>query len=124
METAELEEQIYSNIINNGTLTGLLANADKSVFHYTAPEIFPDLPILVYSPIEDTPILHGDNLECLRRVTIRIHIVHGEHDYAQIYSEVKNIMRALGFTRRNATSYKSHDGVRMIITDFEIILGG
>ena len=124
METVELEENVYEALKSNENLMDLLANADKSIFHYIAPEVFPELPILVYAPIDDTPILHGDNLEYLHRVTIRIHIVHGEKDYSQIYTEVKNIMFALGFTRDNTTPYKSHDGVRMLITDFEIITGG
>lgn len=124
MKTVEIEEAVYSALINNETLIGLLANADKSIFHYVAPEVFPDLPILVYSPIDDIPVVHGDNLEYLHNVTIRIHIVHGEKEYSQIYSEVKNIMQALGFTRVNTTPYTSHDGVRMLIADFEIITGG
>ena len=124
METVEIETNVYTSFKENTTLMGLLANADKSIFHYVAPEVFPDLPILVYSAISDEPILHGDNIEKLHNVTIRIHIVYGEHDYSQIYSEVKNIMQELGFTRVNTTPYESHDGVKMLITDFEIITGG
>ena len=122
METVEIEEKLYTALISNETLMDLLANADKSIFHYIAPEVFPELPLLVYSIDEDVPVVHGDNLEKLHRVTIRIHIVYGENDYSQIYSEIKNIMHALGFTRVNTTPYKSYDGVRMLVTDFEIIL--
>lgn len=124
METVELEELVYAGLINNQTLIGLLANADKSIFHYTAPEVFPDLPFVVYSPILDVPLSQGDNLEYLHKVIMRIHIVHGKYDYSQIYYEVKNLMQELGFTRDNTTPYKSHDGVEMIITDYEIIIGG
>ena len=124
METVEIEENVYAALKNNEILMDLLAKADESIFHLQAPEVFPDLPLLVYSPIDDTPILHGDNLEKLHSVTMRIHIVHGEYDYSQIYSEVKKIMQALDFTRVNTTPYKSHDGVQMLITDFEIITGG
>lgn len=122
METVEIEEKLYTALTSNETLMDLLANADKSIFHLQAPEVFPELPLLVYAPISDTPIVHGDNLEELHRVTIRIHIVHGEKDYSQIYLLIKSIMADLGFTRINTTSYKSHDGIKMLITDFEIIL--
>ena len=123
METSEIEEKVYTALKNNATITGLLANADKSIFHLQAPEVFPELPILVYTPISDVPALYGDNQEQLHRVTMRIHIVHGEYDYSELYSEIKNIMQALGFTRQQTTTLID-DGVKMLIIDFTIVIGG
>ena len=123
METVEIEEKLYEALTSNETLMDLLANADKSIFHYIAPEVFPELPILVYTPISDVPALYGDNQEQLHRVTMRIHIVHGEYDYSELYSEIKNIMQALGFTRQQTTTLID-DGVKMLIIDFTIVIGG
>ena len=124
METSEIEEKVYTALKNNATITGLLANADKSIFHLQAPEVFPELPILVYTPISDVPALYGDNQEQLHRVTMRIHIVHGEYDYSELYSEIKNIMQALGFIRQQTTTLIDDDGVKMLIIDFKIVIGG
>lgn len=122
METVEIEERVYAELINNLTLMDLLANADKSILHYIAPSVYPELPFLVYRVISDVPNLHADNKEFLHRVTIRIHIVHGEKDYSQIYSEVKNIMQALGFTRVQATPFIDNNGKQNFIADFKIIM--
>ena len=123
METVELEENVYTALKNNENLMGLLANADKSIFHLQSPEVFPELPILVYSPISDVPILHGDNSEYLHRVTIRIHIITGKGDYSALYTEIKNIMQALEFMRVQ-TMPLIDDGVKMLVIDFKIVIGG
>lgn len=124
METSRLEEMVYSALIKDTELMELLANRQSSIFHFKAPSIYPELPILVYSPISDVPILFGDNLEKLHRVTIRIHIVTGDGDYPEIYYKVKNIMSDLGFTRLQATPFIDDDKTRMLIVDFKIITGG
>ena len=85
---------------------------------------YPDYPILVYTPISDVPVLHGDNAENLHRVTIRIHIITGEVDYSEIYAAVKRLMTALGFTRVQATPFIDADGKRMLVVDFKIVIGG
>lgn len=123
METLRLEEKIYSALKNDTEIMELLPKGESSIFHLQAPEVYPDLPILVYSPISDVPILHGDNLEKLHSVTIRIHIVTGENDYSELYAAVKRIMAELEFTRVQAIP-RIEDGVRMLITDFKIVIGG
>lgn len=122
METAELENEIYSAFINDEVLMGLLYNRESSIFHLQAPSVYPNYPILVYSPISDVPVLHGDNRETLHRVTIRVHIINGENDYSEIYSEVKRIMSELGFTRLQATPFVDEYEKFMLIVDFKIIL--
>lgn len=123
METIELEEKIYSALANDTAIMGLLPNGESSIFHLQAPTTDPDFPILVYSPISDVPISHGDNLEKLHRVTIRIHIITGEKDYSELYSEIKRLMTELEFTRIQSTPF-IEDGKKMMITDFKKVIGG
>ena len=123
MDTARLEELVYSALTSDEILMDLLPKGGKSIFHLQAPAEYPDYPILVYTPISDVPVLHGDNLEELHRVTIRIHIITGEVDYAEIYAAVKRLMTALGFTRVQATPFID-DGKRMLVADFKIVIGG
>lgn len=123
METVEIEENVYAALKNNEILMDLLAKADKSIFHLQAPEVFPRLPILVYSPISDVPVLYGDNQEQFHRVTIRIHIITREGDYYALYSEIKKLMEELGFIRIQTTPLID-GGVKMLVIDFKIIIGG
>lgn len=122
METVQLEENIYSALTADENLMELLPNRESSIFHLKAPSVYPEFPIIVYSTISDVPVLHGDNLETLNRITIRIHIITGENDYSEIYSAVKRIMSELGFTRLQSTPFIDEDGFFMMITDFKIIL--
>lgn len=124
MDTAQLEAEVYSALLRDEILMGLLSKGSKSIFHLQAPSEYPDYPILVYTPISDVPVLHGDNAENLHRVTIRIHIITGEIDYTDIYSAVKRIMAALGFTRVQATPFIDEGGTRMLVADFRIVIGG
>lgn len=125
METVQLEENIYSALTADENLMELLPNRESSIFHLKAPSVspsvYPNLPIIVYSPISDVPVLHGDNRETLHRVTIRIHIITGENDCSEIYSEVKRIMSDLGFTRLQATPFVDEYEKFMLIVDFKII---
>ena len=121
METAQLEEKIYAALTGDSELRGLLPKGSKSIFHLQAPSECPDYPILVYTPISDVPVLHGDNRENLHRVIIRIHIIAEE--YVEIYTAVKRIMAALGFTREQSRPLFDR-GKRMLVTDFKIVIGG
>ena len=123
MDTAQLEAEIYAALTSDETLMGFLPKGKESIFHLQAPSEYPDYPILVYTPISDVPVLHGDNAENLHRVTIRIHIITGEVDYSEIYAAVKRLMAGLGFTRVQATPFID-EGKRMLITDFRIVTGG
>ncbi len=123
MDTAQLEAKIYSAFTADEILMDFFPKGAESIFHLQAPSIYPDYPILVYSPISDVPVLHGDNRENLHRVTIRIHIITGDADYLEIYSAVKRLMMALGFTRVQATPLID-DGKRILIADFKIVTGG
>ena len=122
METSQLEAEIYAALLGDETLMGFLPDGGKSIFHLQAPAVYPDYPILVYTPISDVPVLHGDNGENLHRVTIRLHII--AEDYTEIYAAVKRIMAALGFTRVQATPFIDADGRRILIADFKIVIGG
>ena len=123
METAQLEEKIYAALTGDSELMGLLPKGSKSIFHLQAPSEYPDYPILVYSPISDVPVLHGDDVENLHRVTIRIHIITGDADYSKIYSAVKRLMTGLEFTRVQARPLID-GGKRMLVVDFKIVIGG
>lgn len=123
LETSELEEKIFSALKNDKKILELLPSGESSIFHLQAPTTDPEFPILVYSPISDVPILHGDNFEKLHRVTIRIHIIAGEKDYSEIYSEVKRVMTELEFTRIQATPF-IEDGKKIMVADFKKIIGG
>ena len=121
METTRLEEIVYAAITGDREIMELLPKGESSIFHLQAPTVYPDYPILVYTPISDVPILHGDNAEKLHRVTIRIHII--ADDYWALYSAVKRVMAELDFTRVQATPY-IENGKRMLIADFRIVIGG
>lgn len=123
MTTAQIEEEIYSALINNENIMELLPNRESSFFHIRAPSVYPDYPILVYSVISDVPVLHGDNSENLHRVTVRIHIIVDEDNYPPLYDAVLRVMDNLGFTRLQSTPFMDDDGKFMMITDWKIILG-
>lgn len=123
MDTAQLEEKLYSTFINDNALMELLNNSGSSIFRLQAPSVYPDYPILVYSVISDDPILHADNLEILHSVTIRVYIINGENDYAPLYNAVQRIMRELDFTRILSRPFVDSDGTNMFITDWKIVLG-
>lgn len=120
METAQLEQEVYAALKNDETIKGLLL--DKSFFHIRAPSVYPDNPILVYSVISDVPVLHGDNLENLHRVTVRIHIIVDEDNYPPLYESVRRVMSQLGFVRLQSTPFIDEDGNFMMITDFKIVI--
>lgn len=124
MDTAQLEAEVYSALVGDEILMGLLPKGSKSIFHLQAPSVYPDYPILVYTPISDVPVLHGDNTENLHRVTIRIHIITGDADYSEIYAAVKRLMTGLRFTRVQTTPFIDEDGKRMLVVDFKIVIGG
>ena len=121
METARLEAEVFSALKNDIEIMELLPKGESSIFHLQAPEVYPDYPILVYSPISDVPILHGDNREKLHRVTIRIHII--AEDYSALYSAVKRVMAELEFTRVQTTPF-IENGKRILIADFKTVIGG
>ena len=121
MDTARLEEKIYTALKAEEQLMELLPKGESSIFHLQAPAVYPDYPILVYTPISDVPVLHGDNREKLHRVTVRIHII--AEDYSTLYSAVKRVMSELGFTRVQATPF-IEDGKRILVADFKIVIGG
>jgi len=121
METAQLEADVYSELINDTEIMELLPKGESSIFHLQAPAVYPDYPILVYTPISDVPVLHGDNLEELHSVIIRVHII--AQDYSALYSAVKRVMASLGFTRIQTTPYME-DGKKILIADFKKIIGG
>lgn len=123
MTTAQLEERVYAALINNETIMGLLHNRESSIFHIRAPSIYPDYSILVYSVISDVPTLHADNAETAHRVTVRIHIITGENDYAPLYAAVKRVMSDLEFIRVQSTPFMDEEGNFMMITDWKIVLG-
>lgn len=121
METSRLEEMVYSALINDTELMGLLENRQSSIFHLQAPASgYPDYPILVYSTIDDSAILFGDNKEFIHRATIRIHII--AENYSEIFLVIKRIMADLKFTRLKSIQY-IEDGKKMLITDFKKIVG-
>lgn len=123
MDTAQLEENIYSTLVNDEVIMELLPNRKSSIFHMRATSEYPDYPIIVYSVISDVPVLHADNKENLHEVTIRIHIITGENDYSELYAQVKRVMSNLDFTRIQSTPFIDEDEKFIMITDWKIILG-
>lgn len=121
METTHLEAEVFSALKNDTEISDILPKNKISIFHLQAPAVYPDYPILVYTPISDVPVLHGDNLEELHSVIIRIHII--ADDYAALYGAVKRVMASLGFTRVQTTPY-IEDGKKILVADFKKIIGG
>lgn len=124
METAELEAKVYAALTADGTLTGLLLDGSKSVFHIQAPAgDYSRTPLIVYSTVSDVPILHGDDAEEMHRVIIRIHIITDDGEYAGMYESVKRVMYAIGFSRHQTTALVDR-GKKMLAADFKITMGG
>ncbi len=124
METAELEEKLYSALINDTELMDLLPDREKSIFHLQAPsDDYPRNPIIVYTPISDVPVLATDDLETLHRVLIRIHIITVDGAYRGIYGAIRRIMCGLGFSRYQTTPITGR-GKKILTADFKIIIGG
>lgn len=120
METMELEAQIYAGLCGDTALTALLASGADSIFHLQAPsDNLTRYPALVYTPISDVPALSGDDVELMHRVTIRLHILTRDGQYAAIYRRVHIIMQGLGFARVQATPYVEN-GEKILILDYRI----
>lgn len=120
METAELEAAVYGALTSDTTLTAMLADGADSVFHLQAPaDLESRYPALVYSTISDVPAIAGDDDEITHRVSMRIHIMTLNGDYAGPYRRVCADMASLGFSRYQAYSY-IEDGQIIMIADFRI----
>lgn len=120
METAALEDAVYAALTSDTTLTAMLADGADSVFHMQAPaDLKSRYPALVYSTISDVPAIAGDDDEITHRVSMRIHIMTLNGDYAGLYRQVCKDMASLGFSRYQAYSYVE-DGQIIMIADFRI----
>lgn len=120
METAELEAAVYGALTGDSVLTAMLADGADSVFHMQAPaDLKSRYPALVYSTISDVPAIAGDDGEITHRVSMRIHIMTLNGDYASPYRRVCADMASLGFSRYQAYSYVE-DGQIIMIADFRI----
>lgn len=127
METPELEKIVYTALISNADLMGVLPNGALSIYHYAAPSVLPDkYPAVVYSPISDVPALSGDNQELAHRVTIRIHVITKDRrtvaeqsKFLNACKTIKQIMIGLGFVRRQ-TNTLIEEGRAMLVYDFLI----
>lgn len=120
METAEIEAAVYGALTSDTTLTAMLADGADSVFHMQAPaDLKSRYPALVYSTISDVPAIAGDDEEITHRVSMRIHIMTLNGDYAGPYRRVCADMASLGFARYQAYLY-IEDGQIIMIADFRI----
>ena len=120
METAALEDAVYGALTSDTTLIAMLADGADSVFHMQAPaDLKSRYPALVYSTISDVPAIAGDNEEITHRVSMRIHIMTLNGDYAGPYRRVCADMASLGFSRYQAYPY-IEDGQIIMIADFRI----
>ena len=120
METAEIEAAVYGALTSDTTLTAMLADGADSVFHMQAPaDLKSRYPALVYSTISDVPAIAGDNEEITHRISIRVHIMTLDGDYAGPYRQVCKDMAGLGFSRYQAYPY-IEDGQIIMIADFRI----
>ena len=120
METAEIEAAVYGALTGDTTLTAMLADGADSVFHMQAPaDLKSRYPALVYSTISDVPAIAGDNEEITHRISIRVHIMTMDGDYAGPYRQVCKDMAGLGFSRYQAYPY-IEDGQIIMIADFRI----
>lgn len=120
METAALEDAVYAALTGDSTLTAMLADGADSVYHMQAPaDLKSRYPALVYSTISDVPAIAGDDGEITHRVSMRIHIMTLNGDYASPYRRVCADMASLGFSRYQAYPY-IEDGQIIMIADFRI----
>lgn len=123
METYELEEEMFSALVDDESLIELLPSGAKSIFHYVAPATL-KYPAVVYSPISDVPILSGDNREIAHSVTIRVHVITKQdctkaelEAFRKACGRVKKIMTGLGFARVRTLPHVEN-GQSMLIFDF------
>ena len=126
METAELEGQVYEALVTNETLMGMLPNdGNVPVYHHLAPAgDINRYPILVYTPISDTPVAFGDNLEFMHKVRIRISIVTSDGQYSEINRIIRQIMtQDLEFKRINTVPVADFEYRKIILNaDYEKII--
>ena len=123
METYELEEEMFSALVDDERLIELLPSGANSIFHYVAPATL-KYPAVVYSPISDVPILSGDNREIAHSVTIRVHVITKQdctkaelEAFRKACGRVKKIMTVLGFSRVRTLPH-IEDGQSILIFDF------
>jgi hypothetical protein len=120
VETADIEAAVYDALKSDTELTALLANGADSIFHMQAPsDLGSRYPVIVYATISDVPAIAGDDGEITHRVSMRIHIMTLNGDYAGLYRQVCKDMASLGFSRYQAYSYVE-DGQIIMIADFRI----
>lgn len=119
VETAELEAAVYDALKSDTALTALLAKGADSIYHMQAPSDLRRYPAIVYSTISDVPALAGDDNEITHNVSIRVHIVTLDGDYAILYRRVCSDITGIGFSRYQAYPYVE-DGQIIMIADFRI----
>ncbi len=113
---AEVLDTVYSLLSTDSVLSGMVAG----MYHQHAPAGSRlRYPYIVYSQLSDSPALTSDNAERERRVTIRIHIVAKEGQYAEVYSRIHELMIGAGFMR-NYTNDIWDSGVFARIVDYRI----
>ena len=112
----EVLDVVYNLLSTDATLTGLVAG----IYHQHAPAGGRlRYPFVVYSQLSDYPALTTDNAERERRVTIRLHIVARQGQYAAVYARVHALMIGAGFMR-HYTNDIFDDGDFVRIVDYRI----
>ena len=117
MKTFELEEAVHAALVGEF--------GEGAIYHYAAPTVEPSrYPIIVYSPVEDTPALAGDDNEFAHRVTIRIFVIAAlkrfdadKRNFIAACDALPDIMETLGFVRLK-TMPSREDGKLIYTFDF------
>lgn len=128
MELADLEEQIYFALCQNENLIGMLpktSSGNMPIFHLFAPATDSQkYPLIVYTPLSDTPFLYTDDKETWHKVTIRISIVTNDGQYTEINKIIREIMTdELNFKRVNTAPAVDSEQKKIILnSEYEKII--
>ena len=121
METEKVEEKIYSALKSDSELISKIAGIE-SIYHLQAPaHELTKYPCIVYSPISDVPFFHADNHILAHKLSIRIHIITLDGEYAEIAEDIHRIMTGLKAKRYQSIPY-AENKEKILIVDYRMLV--
>lgn len=99
----DVRKLVYDKLENDSSLKSLLA---KNGIYTTYSEDAGTYPVVVFSIVDDTPALHGDDKELYSHIRFQIAIITVDAEYDAIEKRVRKDMLELGAMRRLATEYR------------------
>lgn len=102
-----VDEIAAQALMNSERLLNLLANKKCSIYHDDAPENG-EYPIIQYSDLTESPVLHADNKTYAFQKTIRVTVINNTNvGRSELKEAVMDAMKSAGFAWRMTTNIKS-----------------